>query len=93
MTISLPAEILGEAERLAASRGARTRSAVVERALRLMVRQLRKEEIARSLDEYYSGQSSAERDEEATLLVAFRRLRRGADLDREPTAAEGRRRR
>jgi Arc/MetJ-type ribon-helix-helix transcriptional regulator len=82
VTVSLPTEVLSEAERLAAAQGSPgTRSAVVEQALRLLVRKLREEELTRSLDEYYLGQTRAERDEHASLLAAFRRLRRGQDLD------------
>lgn len=83
VTVCLQTDVIAEAERLAARRGTLSRSAVVEKALRLMVRKLREEEIARSVDAYYSGQSSAERAEEASLVAAFRRLRRNLDIDRD----------
>ncbi len=93
VTVSLPADVLGEAERLAARGGVLTRSAVVERALRLMVKKLRDDEILASLDRYYLAQSTEEREEEAALLAAFRRLRGDLDIDLEGAAPATRRRR
>lgn|SRR5262245_24679176 len=92
VTVSLARDVIAEAERLGATRGLRSRSAVVEEGLRFLVRKLRDEDIARSLDAYYRGQTAEEIAEEAAMTQGFRRKRRSVDLDGPPRRAPGRKR-
>ena len=84
MTVSLPSDVIAEAERWGPRLGASTRSAVVEKALRMMVKKLREDELTRELDDYYLGQTDEEREEDGALFLAFRRLRKKIDLDAAP---------
>jgi metal-responsive CopG/Arc/MetJ family transcriptional regulator len=83
VTISLPGDLLRNAERVGRRRGLRTRSAVVVDALELLVRQARAQEIDESLDAYYGSRSTGEQKEERAMVDAFRRSRRRLDLDRD----------
>lgn len=90
MTVSLTAAVVDEAERLGSRRGLRSRSAVVERALRELVRKLRAEDIATDLDAYYRTQTAEEAGEEAAMVQAFQRTRRRDDLDGRPPGRRAR---
>jgi metal-responsive CopG/Arc/MetJ family transcriptional regulator len=80
VTASLPRDLSAAADRLARS-GGRTRSAVIEEALRLLLRRQHDAEIDASLDAYYGTMPAAERGEEAAMVRAFRRSRRKLRLD------------
>jgi metal-responsive CopG/Arc/MetJ family transcriptional regulator len=83
VTVSLPGDLLRRAERVARSRGATTRSAVVARALELFVHRARQREIEASLEAYYGKQPAAEQQEERAMVRAFNRSQRRHDLDDE----------
>lgn len=82
ITISVPSDLIREADRVASRCGVRSRSALVSDALRLLVRKATSEEVDASLDAYYGSRTPAERAEEAAMVRAFRRSRRGQNLDR-----------
>jgi hypothetical protein len=83
MTISVPNDLLAAAERVGKRYGLRTRSAIVVDALELLVRKADSEDIDASLDAYYGSRSAGDRSEESAMVRAFRRSRRGLDLDRD----------
>jgi predicted transcriptional regulator len=80
VTFSLPSDLAAAADELARRRG-RPRSAVIEEALRLLLRQQRAAEVAASLDAYYGALTAPERDEEAAMVAGFHRSQRRVDLD------------
>jgi metal-responsive CopG/Arc/MetJ family transcriptional regulator len=83
MTVSLPPALLAQADALMQRLDVPHRSALVERALRLLVRQAREATIDRELDLYYAARTSRERAEERAMVRAFQRSQRRRDLDRE----------
>lgn len=84
VTISLPADVVAEADRLGRRNGIASRSALVETAVRLLLRQLRARELEASLDAYYGSRPGAERRDDDAIVAASVRRARATDLDREP---------
>ena len=76
MTITVAEPLLREAESVGKRLGARSRSAMVERALRLFVRASREASLEASLDAYYRGLTPAD---EATAIVRASRDRHAVD--------------
>lgn len=83
ITVSLPGGLIKRAESFGRAGGARTRSAVVQQALELMLRRARDEALDASLDAYYRGTGSAEQREQRAMVRAFNRSQRRRDLDDE----------
>ena len=83
ITVSLPATLIQRAEKVGRGNGARTRSAVVEQALELLVQRAKEHALEASLDAYYRGTSAAQGREERAMVRAFNRSQRRRDLDRE----------
>ena len=81
--MSLPEELVREVEVAQQRLGAATRSALFERALRLLLRDERDRQIEESLDAYYAKRSAGEIAEEDTMVRAFQRSQRRLDLDEE----------
>jgi len=93
VTVSLPADVVEEADRLGKRNGMASRSALVEAAVRLLVRQLRARELERSLDAYYGSRAEADRREDDAIVAASALRARAVDLDGDPAArVKGRRR-
>ncbi len=80
ITASLTDDLAAAADRLARKRG-RSRSAVIEDALRLLLGREREAAIDAALDEYYGTGTAAERSEEAAMVRAFRRSQRRIPID------------
>jgi len=80
VTASLPSDLAKAADQLARLRQ-RSRSAILEEALRVLLGRQREAAIDASLDAYYGTLPAAERTEEAAMVRAFRRSQRRIDLD------------
>lgn len=80
VTASLPKELAAAADQLARERR-RSRSAVIEDGLRLLLGREREAAIDAALDEYYGTRPVAERAEEAAMVRAFRRSQRRIPID------------
>jgi len=83
ITVSLPSDLLKQTDRLAERLGIGSRSAVVVEALRTLVARSLSQDVDASLDAYYGTRSRGEVAEERAMVRAFRRSRKGLDLDRE----------
>jgi hypothetical protein len=83
VTVSLPAELVKDADRVAKRLGAPTRSAAFARALEMFLARARDRDIDASLDAYYGGRPAQERAEERGLVRAMNRSQRRRDLDDE----------
>jgi len=81
MTVSLPAEVIDEAERLTKSLKLKSRSAIVEKALRLLNRELRRQELAREYEAYLANETPADRKEIDAMVRAARRSRAKIPFD------------
>jgi len=93
VTVSLPADIVDEADRLGRQSGIASRSALVEAAVRLLVQKLRERELEASLDAYYGTRTDADRREDDALVGASVRRARATDLDAGPRSRPKRARR
>ncbi len=69
VSVSLDGDLLGAVDRLAATEGT-TRSAVMERWLRLVSRQARGVRLVEETATYYDALTAAERDHDATWAAA-----------------------
>src|SRR5262249_29684347 len=83
ITVTLPKDLLKQADRIAKRRGVESRSALVVQALTELVTAERSRAVDADLDAYYGSLSKAEQDEERAMVRAFRRSRRKLDVDRE----------
>ncbi len=93
VTVSLPADVVDEADRLGKRNGIASRSALVEAAVRLLVRRLRAQELESSLDAYYGSRTEADKRDDEAIVTASARRARTIDLDEEPRPRPGKRRR
>ena len=83
ITVSIPEELLREAERLGRQRRVTNRSALFAEALQSLVSRSRSEEIDAQLDSYYQSRTKADLAEEKRMVRALGRSRRRIPLDPE----------